>query len=477
MVEEQQGERRSPRPADPRAMGHYYADDEISLFDLWDVVVRRRWVIFLVAAGVTALAFLYAVTQPEVYAWRSAIEIGSYVSSEEEMGRRYIEPLSAVRHRLEEAAVPAARKAVDQPEQPAPEIDVRTQAVDDDGQGTGLFVLSTEASPDRAEQVERLHRTVVTDVRDRHAQLLSPIETRLQNRLEDAREQLAFLERPEVERSRIEPLEQAVVDAERKLSALETQYRNERLELENRLAAKERQATGLEDDHALIEARLARMDEREQLVKEQLASLQARIAQLEDANVQATADIREYNDAMTLLTVGTQIDQARNRADQLEERLRVGIPEQRDELRDNLGDNERAQENVADEIAAIRNELDTLRVEYERNRADAEDALALARTRLARDRANYENDLAEGERVVRDAEIALQELRPTEALFVSDRSIRPVGTGATTIVALGVILGGMLGVFAAFFAEFVHAAGRQRREMDGGREVEDGVEE
>ena len=58
----------------------YYPDDEISLIDLWNVLVRRRWLI----AGVTLLcllvAGLYTTLVTPVYESRSVLLVGKVAS-------------------------------------------------------------------------------------------------------------------------------------------------------------------------------------------------------------------------------------------------------------------------------------------------------------------------------------------------------------------------------------------------------------
>jgi len=58
-----------PRAWDP-------PDDEISLFDIWDALVRRRWLMLVVFVAVTALAAAFALSRPDVYRYEARLEIG-----------------------------------------------------------------------------------------------------------------------------------------------------------------------------------------------------------------------------------------------------------------------------------------------------------------------------------------------------------------------------------------------------------------
>ena len=184
--------------------------------------------------------------------------------------------------------------------------------------------------------------------------------------------------------------------------------------------------------------------------------------------MQANGSIESSADAMTLLAVDTQIDRARNRADSMEQRLRIDLDEERDVIRTQLLENRLAQENVADQLAALENRLGNLDANYERQRAAQQQALATAQTRLESRRIEYQRALREQQDAISRAQIALQELSPTRSLFVAERDIQPAGASGKVIAALGVILGGMLGVFVAFAAEFVQAARRRHVEDEAG---------
>lgn len=49
----------------------------------------------------------------------------------------------------------------------------------------------------------------------------------------------------------------------------------------------------------------------------------------------------------------------------------------------------------------------------------------------------------------------LKSLQPAETLVVARQSLEPKGTSKALVLALAIVLGGMLGIFAAFMAEFI----------------------
>jgi uncharacterized protein involved in exopolysaccharide biosynthesis len=88
-------------------------DDEISLFDIWDALVRRRWLMLVVFVVVTGLATAFALSRPDVYRYQTSIQIGYTVIDSEEGTRR--EPIAtpqATTAQLESSFIPNALRNV-----------------------------------------------------------------------------------------------------------------------------------------------------------------------------------------------------------------------------------------------------------------------------------------------------------------------------------------------------------------------------
>jgi len=110
---------------------------------------------------------------------------------------------------------------------------------------------------------------------------------------------------------------------------------------------------------------------------------------------------------------------------------------------------------VSNELRQARQDLNALR---ERRQVD-----------LPAERTEIKNEVAEIDRQLAVAQQKVERLRNRAKAFTGTRVANPpqqtgvpVGTSAAVIIALGCILGGVAGVLAAFFAEFVSAARQQR---------------
>lgn len=124
-------------------------DDEISLYDIWDVLVRRLPVLLGVAAVVIVLGTVYAVTQPEEYTYTTGIEIAQM--PDDEGAFTAVVRRNVVQDRLNDAIIPGVREAMGS----GPGVSVSTSSGD-----FGLL-LETTAGPEHADDVVALHQAIV----------------------------------------------------------------------------------------------------------------------------------------------------------------------------------------------------------------------------------------------------------------------------------------------------------------------------
>lgn len=347
----------------------YYADDEISLFDLWDVLVRRwRWIV-AVGLVVVLLGVGHVLTRADQYEYTHAIEIGEWPvidpsgSAVQDMfddGSRFLEPPETVAAKLEEKYLPAAIGAW---RDANPDAGWRPRISGVSAADTGVVTMRAEGLASHEPAYVRIFEEAGRRLREDHEQILRSTRQALQVELSRARNRLAGLG-------------QKLEHRQRELERLE------------------RHASIVGNEIEAVESLLEGTQRRHQSARRNLA---------------------EPTHAMTLIMLTNELFSARERLNELRVQQAVELPRQRDA--------------VESEIAELEREME-----------------------------------------IQEAEIALRESRietvsSTQALSEPRRSGAPVGTSDGVIVALSVVLGGMLGVFAAFFVEFVQAANRRRREM------------
>lgn len=253
-------------------------DDEISLFDLWDILARRRWTIVATIALALALSGVYVAVKPDSYRYWSAIEIGTRVVD------GAVRPLQSPRTvvaKLQEDYVPDAigRWRDANPDTDwRPELRVRTP---DDSQ---IVVLEGEASLEREEAVESMMRSAYERLQVDHEHLLVGLRRSL--------------------RLAIEQAENALLSA-----------RNE---------------------HGSLQTRIERLQDREATVRDEVRQVEELLADSRERMANADMGTDGQVQALTLLMLNNEMRETSRYLSNLRRELRSELPAQREELRNEV---------------------------------------------------------------------------------------------------------------------------------------------
>ena len=172
--------------------------------------------------------------------------------------------------------------------------------------------------------------------------------------------------------------------------------------LQNRAVAKLEE---LKDDATLIQAREKRLGDVSVLLASQAKDVRDDLARASADRANAIKQAKDESRALTLMMLDSGVQQYRQRLAEIDERLKIKVVDSRDTLVRELANNRRAQLSQQDTIVKLKTQL-----------------------------AN---------------------LRETQALMLPMRSLDATGPGGSLIVVLALLLGLVLGVFGAFFAEFL----------------------
>lgn len=328
-------------------------DDEISLIDLWIILVRRRWVVAGVLLLCLVLALGWALLKPPTYQYESTIQVGQVFTAG---GLRPIESVNSVLARIQEVYIPLARgRLLTADALGGFKLDASSP------EGSELVVISGEGVASQQSTYLRLLQDVIEQLR---ADLLP--------RFQAAREAI-----------------------ERERGNAET--RLEQLKAEARLS--QGQLKWLDGWTQTVDRRLQATRSDLQALREQRNALLTR-AQADPAGVR-------------LIALNGDVTSLRETVADLQEQLGKWIPAQRDEITRQLKQNHTDQ--------------------------------STQRTRI------------------QEVEARRAALQPTRAVLEPQRLPEPMGTGAMVVLALAGVLGVMLGVFAAFFTEFLTRANAAMR--------------
>jgi len=491
---------------------HYQPADEISLFDLWNVLIRHRLIIVFSVLLLGGGAAAYGLLRKETYNFRTAIEIGSYVADRQEgKVREFVEEPSIVKHKLEEVYVPyvISQQKSTGDEAGIKSIDVSTK------EDSAVFVLSTEAQPTSDKAVKRVHQHVVDLLIKDHDRITQTLRQQQQAKIASAQAELNHFIDKRVRSVAMMKLKSKLEDAKRQLSAMADNHRRHmqdlkdklkmaRLHAENvkgdayevklaRLKQKVQDAemhiSDLEGKRSLLQQRVDRLTDRRKLTQAQMDQARKTIEQLRSSQDNMAASVKDGSDTMAAMLIGTQVEKAEDRLWDLRRSLSVSLPDKRDELQSKLEQTGRDLESAKSELAARQKELKEYKTTHRQSVQAAESKVSALQTEIGNTESAYQRRREQQqlkikklqgnidkERADVDLKTALRkqdvnqlkarkaDIRDTRALFVGVRSAHQAGPGVVMLAALGTILGGMIGVFGAFFREFTQRARYARQQ-------------
>lgn len=500
---------------DQQGGNHEYYDDEISLVDLWIVLMRRKWVILgvTVACVLAGLAFWTTKERQERYV--TSIEIGKYIDANNEVNR--LESREVVETRLRNAIMPSLRNEVsdefDQPLNGLPKVEIKIP----EQEGTGDFVfLKTITNPDKKEIVEALHQGVVDRLSRSHERMFNIYENRFSIRLSQKKIDLQKLK--DEDRFRLQELKkeselneaQSVLEERQEAFPIQQQQRKHELaQLKDTLeAAKdtfEVKKQNLEHKIRQAKERIDMLGEERKRLKERmdrisvernlLAGQEEDLRQWMNSARESQQDLyegvgKDTNMALATLMLGNQAENARKQLADLQRQLSIELPERRAELEARLEENESKTVEAQETVAELNSELEKLKQDHARDISKKERSIAQLKDAIEKAASDHQRAVESAERKIERLKVELKELhsdhkrkveRKEQEIELFETTIErrektrapevvvpaeTVGRGGKMIGALSLVLGLMIGVFGAFFSEFIAQARRVEQERN-----------
>ena len=292
----------SNQPAiDQRSGGAYY-DDEISLVDLWLVLVKRKKLLFFIMGLFIVGGLILAFVLPKQYSYSTSIEIGSRIIKDNVQPIESPETLLA---KIQESYIPLVQHQY-RKENPTDlgKYGIKARIP----KGSQIIVLGSKGSEKNSSIYTALQQRVVDEVKNDHKRILEII-------------------RKEMEIARNEAL-----------SKLEE----------------------IKDISKLLLARESRLTSVAELLKNQIEDAKKDLAIAEKNRQRSIKEATNEAKAMTLLMLDNEVQQQRERLATLEERLITEIAEGQDKLAKEISDNIRTQQNQKDKIARVEAQLANL---------------------------------------------------------------------------------------------------------------------
>jgi capsular polysaccharide biosynthesis protein len=329
-------------------------EEEISLIDVWLVLVRRRTLVLActVLCIIAGLAFILIV--PPKYIYTTTIEIGTKIINGEASP---IEAQDSVRAKIEESYIPLVLQEHQHnlaEEEQDYKIEVKAP------KNSQIIVLKSEGREDEDQAQKALHRAVVEMIRKDHRRVSNVL----------------------------------------------------RKNYEAKIVGGERRIDNFKDSAQILRAKVKRLDQEQALLATEIKQTEALITAAEQTHEQAARGAKNENQVMTVMLISEELKSSRTRLAELKQRQLIEIPDRQDNLNETILETQRMQED---------------------------------------EKANIE-----------DLRLTITGMLETRAVTPPLRLPEPVGLGKPIILAVAVLVGLMLGVFVAFFAEFL-AKARTRR--------------
>jgi len=291
-------------PAREKLPVNYQYEDEISLIDLWLILVRRKKALLIVFLVCVISGVVLALVKPPTYTYTTSIEIGTQVEKD---NIRPIEDPQTLLAKIQESYIPLVIHEYfkSHPDEEKENFDVKARVPN----GSQIIVLESKGPNSKAQTYLTLQQSVVDKVKQDHQRIVTILKKEVENERNKAISKL-----------------------------------NE-----------------LKDEGNLIAGREKRNHELDILLNSQIKQIEEHLAGSEKDRRRAVKEATNAAKAMTLLMLDSDIEKRREHLAELQERVKIEVADKRDEFVKALADNKRAQENQADHIARLEAQLQNLR--------------------------------------------------------------------------------------------------------------------
>jgi hypothetical protein len=381
-------------------------EDEISLIDLWLILVRRKHVFQACMLIGIAVSITLALTAQEQYRFHTAIVLGKLTmkSSTQEDATNEIETPETAVAKLEQGYIPQTLILLEKSLSTQETYKFKASAPNN----SNLVIIETIGSKENKNTYFQILKDSSNALVQDHDKVIAPTRSILLTSLKEQKLKLGNIRDDELFAVETNTIDQKINNKKLNLLALGdqrkiTKNQHQQIDLEIKLANKQRE----EIKHTLKTA----ISYRTNSMKE---------------NEKPTT-------AVTLLMLGNEIQHYQSRIAELDHLIHISLPQKRSELQKEIEDNTRTQQQQDDLIADLNDDL--------------------RKTHL--DRKNQENYQLLGIELI-TAEISA--LRPTHILYKPSQSQAPVSKGRTLKATLGLILSLFIAIFISFAAELLEKA-------------------
>ena len=449
---------RQPITLDERYSTYLGQEDEISLIDLWLILVKRKVLITAIILCVVLLGIAWAWYKPANYVYTTTIEIGKTIATTGNGPEsRLTEVPDTALAKLTNGYIPEVlNRYVAKHRGPLNRYKVDANIPKD----SNVIVLKSSGSAQDRAVYDAIHSSIVASLAADEVPQLSTTRNQLNTLLAKAGIELQHLKDPSAMTDGQGELEAKLGDLKSKLAEVnDPQLRAVPIsKLTSQLEAAKDKMAQLKDDEKLLKLDYKHLDDTDQLLQARVAELQSHIKASLQQRSEAVKSIKGESQAMTLLMLNSELQANRNDLANIQERRKVNLVTQREKLGKELDDNRRAQQQQSQQISDIKTQLTSLNADTEQKGAYYNEQIRVLDKQLADLKTSREASVATKEQEIISLRSQLDMLKPTHAIATPEQTAELTGPGKMIIVALAIILGIFAALLSAFIAEFLHKA-------------------
>ena len=383
-------------------------DDEIDLVQLFQILLKRKYLIF----GVTFFCLIggggYTLLKKSIYEYTTTLQIGTaLIESKNTIERSGIESSPSVKLKLEQVYIPAAIIQL------IGRYDGRlASALAKEQKNSNIILITSKGGAEDEHLFKELHTIIVSPLIANHREAIAVLKKQYEILVDRANLTLKDLEDP-------------------KLFGI--QEGSLKVEIE----AAQMELAGFDERKLLLLANKTGLTEIKNLLTEQISRIEENLKLSYVKRNVAISEVDDAAKAMTFLTLNSEIQQNENRLSTLRERLYVDLDSKKKLLESQLAENQRARRLQVTKVEEAKSQLTQLQAQRLSEQEQQRNTIAAAENKI-------------------------NLYRDTRALNLAVRSLKSVGTGKSLILVFAGMLGLMGGVMLAFFAEFMTKVRQQQ---------------
>lgn len=386
------------------------SDDEIDLVQLF-LILRKRKALIVTVTLICLLAGVgYALLKKTIYKYTTTIQVGTaLVGGGDSFKKAEIEAIPTVKLKLENVYFPMALEQI----RSKYEGHVPSASVKENKNSNILFVISKGLS-ENSQIIKDLHATAVSPLIANHRDVIAASKKQYEILVQRAQLSLKDLENPK----------------------LFTMAENE---IKVKIESVQLDLAGIDEEKKILQASKVGLKETKVLLQQQIGKIEKNLIVSYAKRDKVISGIKDEAKAMTFLMLNSDIQHNENRLAVLRERLNVNLENESQKIEGQLAEILRRRKLLLTKVDVLKSQL----VQLQAQRSS--------------DQEKQRSEIAE-------AENKIKLYQDTKVLDLAVRSIKPISAGKLLIVVLSGVLGLMIGVVAAFFAEFMVTVRQQQAE-------------